>query len=69
MGKLDPAGTQRDRLVNHAGDAVDIGAMDDCVDSERNCTPYHFSGESAFASIGAVVASDPVCRGGVTVLD
>jgi hypothetical protein len=28
------AGAERDRLVNHAGDAVDIGTMDDSVDGE-----------------------------------
>ncbi len=69
MGNLDPSGTERYRLVNHDGDAVDIGTMDDGVDGERNAEPHHLSGESAFAHVSAVVASDPVRRGGISILD
>jgi len=69
MGNLDPPGAERDRLVNHGSDAVYIGAMDDSVDREQNAKTHHFSGESLFARIGAFVAGNSVCRGGVTVLD
>jgi hypothetical protein len=60
MGNLDSAGAERDRLVNHGGDAIDIGTMNDSVNSERNAKPHYFSGESAFARIGTIVASDPI---------
>ena len=40
VGNLDPRGAKRDRLVNHRGDAVDIGTMDDSVDREQNAEPH-----------------------------
>jgi hypothetical protein len=69
MGNFDSAGAERDRLLHHGGDAVNISAMDDSVDGEHNAEPHHFSGESPFARIGTVVASDPVRGHGVGVLD
>ncbi len=69
MGNLDAPSAECDRLLNHRGDAVDISTMDDSVNGERNAEAHHFSGESAFARIGAVVAGNPIRRGGVTVLD
>ena len=69
MGNLDTARAERDRLVNHAGDVVDIDTMNDGVDREQNAEPHHFSGKSTFARIGAIVATNPVRRGSVTVLN
>src|SRR4029077_6851425 len=48
LGNFDPAGAKRDRLVNHVGDAVDIGMMNDSIDGERNAKAHHCGGESAW---------------------
>ena len=47
MGNFDPAGAERHRLVNHGGDAVDIGTMNDSIDGERNAKAHHYCGKSA----------------------
>ena len=49
MRDLDAAGAERQREVDHVGDALDIGAMHDDVDGERQTEPHRLGGERALA--------------------
>ncbi len=69
MRDLDAARAERQRKIDHGCDALDIGAMDDGVDGQRQAQPYDLCGELALARIGAVIAGDAVGRCRHAVLD
>ena len=66
---LDAAGAERKRQFNEVADALDVGAMHDRVDRERELQPHHLRGECALACKRAIVAGDTVGRCFDAVLD
>ena len=69
MGDFDAARAERQRQRDHVFQPVDIGAMDDGVDRQRNFQAHDFLRQRAFAGKGAGVTGDVVGARGVAVLN
>ena len=69
VGNLDPAGAEFQRQRHHVGDTIDIGAMHDCIDGQRQFHLDRISCKCELAGEGAVIARDVVGRGRDAVLD
>ena len=66
---LDAACAERQCEIDHLADAVDVGAMHDRVDGQRQPVPHDLGRERALARERAVIAGDVVGGGGLAVLD
>src|SRR5215211_4662001 len=69
MRDLDAARPQRQGQLHHVGHALDIGAVHDGVDGEREAEPHHLGGSGSLALISAAITGDLVRGGGRAVLD
>ena len=69
MRDLDPPRAEFDREINHARRVLDIAAMDDGVDGERQALGRHPGGDLALLGVAALVAADPIGLRRVDALD
>ena len=60
MGDLDTGCAERERELDHVGDALDIGAVHHRIDGERQVEPHHLGGERALLRERAAIAGDMV---------